>query len=92
MLSAAQSAFVNQMVNYVLQRAPGIDKNTLIFTGATGIRQVFSAEETSIVVDGYMHGLRVVFALCIAATGVATLVATGHRWNKLNGASAAAAV
>lgn len=71
------------MVHYVMQQTSGIDKGALILTGATNIRQAFSAQEIPIVVDGYMHGLKVVFALCIASTGIATMVALGSRWNKL---------
>ncbi|KAJ6788772.1 hypothetical protein PWT90_06351 [Aphanocladium album] len=83
LVSAAQSAFLNQMVSYVLKHAPQIDKGTLILTGATNIRQVFPADQIPIVIDGYMHGLKVVFALCIAATGVATTVGLFTRWGKL---------
>ncbi|KAJ3496470.1 hypothetical protein NLG97_g2641 [Lecanicillium saksenae] len=83
LVSAAQSAFLNQMVSYVMQRAPSIDKGTLILTGATNIRQAFPADQIPVVIDGYMHGLKVVFALCIAATGVATIVGLFTRWSKL---------
>ncbi|KAJ4159099.1 uncharacterized protein LMH87_008016 [Akanthomyces muscarius] len=83
LVSAAQSAFLNQMVSYVMRRAPEINKGTLILTGATNIRQAFPAEQIPIVIDGYMHGLKVVFALCIAATGVATTVGLFTRWSKL---------
>lgn len=71
------------MTNYVLQRAPEINKGTLILTGATNIRHAFPAEQIPVVIDGYMHGLKVVFALCIAATGVATVVGLFTRWSKL---------
>ncbi|KAM3541279.1 hypothetical protein ARSEF1564_005778 [Beauveria bassiana] len=83
LVSAAQSAFLNQMVSYVVRHAPEIDKGTLILTGATNIRQAFPADQIPVVIDGYMHGLKVVFALCIAATGVATLVSLFTRWTKL---------
>ncbi|RMJ12577.1 hypothetical protein BHE90_008421 [Fusarium euwallaceae] len=84
LVSAGQAAFVNQMISYVIEHAPHISKETLILTGATAIRDSFSAEEQPIVIDGYMHGLKVTFAMAIAATGITTIIALGTRWKKLN--------
>lgn len=82
-MSGAQSAFINQMVPYVLDKAPDVDKATLVLTGATEIRHAFPAEQQPIVIDGYMTGLKVVFAITIACTGLATLIGLGTRWKKL---------
>ncbi|KAI8717511.1 MFS domain-containing protein [Fusarium sp. LHS14.1] len=84
LVSAGQAAFVNQMISYVIEHAPHISKETLILTGATAIRDSFSAEEQPIVIDGYMHGLKVTFAMAIAATGLTTIIALATRWKKLN--------
>ncbi|KAM5354227.1 hypothetical protein ACJ41O_000877 [Fusarium nematophilum] len=83
LVSGGQAAFINQMVLDVVKNAPEISKATLILTGATEIRHSFTAEEQPIVIDGYMQGLKVVFAMAIAATGITTLVALGTRWKKL---------
>lgn len=83
-MSGAQSGFINQMVNYVLTHAPEVSKENLVLTGATAIRQAFPLEQQAVVIDGYMQGLHAAFAICIAATGVATLVGLGMRWKKLN--------
>lgn len=72
------------MISYVIEHAPHISKETLILTGATAIRDSFSAEEQPIVIDGYMHGLKVTFAMAIAATGLTTIIALATRWKKLN--------
>ncbi|KAG9251887.1 major facilitator superfamily transporter [Emericellopsis atlantica] len=84
LVSGAQAAFLNQMVAHVVSRVPDIDRATLILTGATEIRHRFPVELQGDVIDGYMAGLKVVFAMCIAATGVATLVGLATRWNKLS--------
>ncbi|KAM0425136.1 hypothetical protein ACHAPT_009697 [Fusarium lateritium] len=84
LVSAGQAAFVNQMISYVVKHAPQISKETLILTGATAIRDSFSAEEQPIVIDGYMHGLKVTFAMAIAATGLTTIIGLATRWKKLN--------
>ncbi|KAJ3536214.1 hypothetical protein NM208_g6820 [Fusarium decemcellulare] len=83
LVSAGQAAFVNQMVLDVTKHAPQISKGTLILTGATALREAFTSEELPLVIDGYMHGLKVVFAMAIAATGITTFVALGTRWKKL---------
>lgn len=31
-----------------------------------------------------MAGIKVVFAMCVACTGIATLIGLGMRWKKLN--------
>lgn len=36
-VSAAQSAFVNKMLNTLPSTAPGVDPTTVIATGATGV-------------------------------------------------------
>lgn len=83
LVSGAQSAFINQMVNYVTSHAPEVSKANLILTGATAIRTAFPVEQQGVVIDGYMNGLHAAFAVCIAASGLATVIALGVRWKKL---------
>lgn len=71
------------MVKHVLQNAPDVDQATLVLTGATEIRNSFPEDQQPAVIDGYMAGLKVVFAMCIAATGLATVVGLATRWNRL---------
>ncbi|UNI20457.1 hypothetical protein JDV02_006542 [Purpureocillium takamizusanense] len=89
-VSGAQSAFINQMVPAVLRNAPTVDMGKLVLTGATEIRKAFPVEQQPIIIDGYMTGLKVVFAICIACTGIATMVGLGTRWKKLKQDSGAA--
>lgn len=83
LVAAAQSAFLNQMKLAVLSTTPDIDQATLVLTGATEIRNSFPESQQGAVIDGYMDGLKVVFAICIAATGFATVVGLASRWSKL---------
>lgn len=71
------------MTRHVLHLAPEVSKSTLVLTGATEIRHSFTPVQQPIVIDGYMAGLKVVFAMCIACTGIATVVGFGARWQKL---------
>jgi hypothetical protein len=75
------------MVRNVTHRDPSINLGTLVLTGATEIRKNFSAAEIPIVIDGYMAGLKVVFAMCIACTGIAFFISLMVRWKKLNAES-----
>jgi EmrB/QacA subfamily drug resistance transporter len=74
LISAAQSAFVNTMINVLHTSAPGVDQATVIATGATEIRTVFSADQILGVLVAYMAGLKSALAIAIAATGLAFLV------------------
>ncbi|OAA46137.1 Major facilitator superfamily domain, general substrate transporter [Metarhizium rileyi] len=83
LVSGSQAAFINQMVGHVLKNAPQVNVGTLVLTGATEIRRAFAVEQQPFVIAGYMSGLKVVFAMCIAATGLATLFGCFTRWSKL---------
>ncbi|CAH0058564.1 unnamed protein product [Clonostachys solani] len=83
LVSGSQAAFVNQMISKVMSLNPGVDRALLVLTGATEIRNVFPSEQQHDVIDGYMTGLKVVFAMCIACSGIATLIGFGTRWQRL---------
>ncbi|CAM1511004.1 Fc.00g085170.m01.CDS01 [Cosmosporella sp. VM-42] len=83
LVSGGQAAFINQMLKDVLAKAPEVSKAALILTGATEIRNTFPIEQQTAVIAGYMQGLKVVFAMAIAATGLATVIGLGTRWKKL---------
>lgn len=72
------------MVSKVMSLNPGVDKAVLVLTGATEIRNAFPVDQQHDVIEGYMSGLKVVFAICIAASGIATLIGFGTRWQRLN--------
>ncbi|KAL7944303.1 MFS general substrate transporter [Trichoderma barbatum] len=84
LVSGAQSAFINTMIRNVLNNAPQVSEAMLVLTGATEIRNRFPLDQQPFVIEGYMSGLKVVFAMCVACTGVATLIGLGMRWKKLN--------
>ncbi|KAM3538623.1 hypothetical protein ARSEF1564_008453 [Beauveria bassiana] len=83
LVSGSQAAFINQMIGHVIKNAPQIDQGTLVLTGATEIRNRFPVGQQILVVAGYMSGLKVVFAMCVAATGTATVIGCFTRFSKL---------
>ena len=90
MVSAAQSAFVNVLIKTLLTTAPGINPAVVVLTGATDLRQAFSPDVLPRILEAYMHGLKIVFAIGLAATGVALVVITVfQKWNRLKPAAIA---
>ncbi|KUL92144.1 hypothetical protein ZTR_02273 [Talaromyces verruculosus] len=68
-LAAAQAAFLNT----VIKTASSIDRAQLIASGATQLRQSFTADQLPIVLDGYLAGIRATFNISIAMMGVSFL-------------------
>jgi hypothetical protein len=83
-LSAAQCAFNNTIIGTTASTVPGIDPVLLLGTGATQIRQVFTAAQIPGVIDAYMAGIKVVFAIIIGASGFASLFSLCGSWKKLH--------
>jgi MFS transporter, DHA2 family, glioxin efflux transporter len=71
------------MLKQMREMAPQVSQSQLVQTGATEIRYIFDANVILLVIRSYMDGLKVAFALVIAATGVAFAVSLGSRWSKL---------
>ncbi|KAJ5533855.1 Major facilitator superfamily domain general substrate transporter [Penicillium freii] len=83
-LAAAQCAFNNQLIQTIVIRLPEIDPEVVTTTGATQIREAFTGSQVSIIVDAYMVGLKAVFAITIAAFGIATVIGFFGSWKKLH--------
>jgi hypothetical protein len=84
-LSAAQCAFNNQLIKTLAAKLPEINPETALGTGATQIRHAFTASQVPIVLDAYVDGLKAVFAITVAAYGVATIVGFFGSWKRLHG-------
>ncbi|KAK9414652.1 putative HC-toxin efflux carrier TOXA [Seiridium unicorne] len=82
-ISSAQAAFINQMLSKLAESAPGIDGATVIATGATQLREVFTAEELPGVLVAYMHGIKAAFAVSVGFAGLSFLSTLLMPWGKL---------
>ncbi|RKU40703.1 hypothetical protein DL546_003208 [Coniochaeta pulveracea] len=71
--AAAQAAFVNRLLAVLPTMAPHVDPALVIATGASELRNVFSAADLPGVVSAYMVGLKAAFAVAVAFAGVACL-------------------
>ena len=90
-VTAAQSIFVNQMIQTLPHNAPGVDPALVIVTGATQLRQVFTEQQLPGILMSFMKGINSALALALAAAGLAFIVSVFNRWERLKPGSAAAA-
>jgi MFS family permease len=73
-VSVGQSLFANKLVEAVPKYAPSVDPAKVVATGATQLKDVFSAADLPGVIKAYMSGLKDAYALGIALAGCAFLV------------------
>lgn len=71
------------MLAKLSESAPGVDGNKVIMTGATQLREVFTAEELPGILVAYMHGLKAVFAVAVGFAGLSFLSTLLMPWGKL---------
>ena len=90
-ISAAQAGFTNTLIKAVGVHVPGLDPYIVIATGASELRDAFTAEQLPGVLAAYLEGLRVPFILCVACACVTFLVSFTPRWGSIKGASVAGA-
>ncbi|KAK1640833.1 major facilitator superfamily transporter [Colletotrichum phormii] len=83
-VAAAQSGFLITILKKVAENVPSVDPNLVALTGATQIRTAFPADAVPGVIQAYMDGLKVAFALATAGAGISFLISLGSRWSKLN--------
>ncbi|PSR85775.1 major facilitator superfamily-domain-containing protein [Coniella lustricola] len=84
LVSAAQSAFVNILLKKLPFTAPTVNPATVIATGATELRAVFTPEQVPGVIAAYMDGLKISFVIALGATCMAFVIALFSKWQRLN--------
>lgn len=85
LITAGQTAFTNILIRNLPIHAPTVDITKVLATGITELRDVFAVEQIPGIVDSYLEGLRVSYAVAIAASGIAVLVSLGSKWSNLKG-------
>ncbi|KAI1621775.1 DNA repair protein RAD50 [Exophiala viscosa] len=84
-ISAGQAGFTNKMLKEIPNKVPGVSPSLVVATGATDLRNVFSAAELPGILSAYMEGLRVPFAIAIACACVTFLLAFTPKWESIKG-------
>jgi hypothetical protein len=85
-VSVGQSVFANKLIQTVPQLVPSVDPKLVVATGATELRKVFTSSELPGIIASYMAGLKDAYALGIALSGLAVIVAaimTVFDWRRL---------
>ncbi|KAK3359670.1 major facilitator superfamily-domain-containing protein [Lasiosphaeria hispida] len=88
LVSAAQAAFVNQLL---LNAPADISPLVIIGTGATQIRSVFTPEQLPAILIAYMAGIKAALAIAVGAVGVSFLISLFYGFRRLNREAAASA-
>jgi hypothetical protein len=83
-VAAAQSAFVNTLLNTLPSVAPDVDPAVVIVTGATEIRDAFSDDQVPGILVAYMAGIKLAFAIAIGGAGFSFLLSLLSKWKRLN--------
>ena len=81
--SAAQAAFASTMTKKLRITAPEVNPGQVLAAGATMLRKSFPADQIDGILEAYMDGIKVVFALSTALAGVSFLFSIIPRWEKL---------
>lgn len=84
LIAAAQSGFENQLVHKLASTAPSVDPALITATGVTTLRQVFSGAELDGVLRAYAWGIKVAFAISIAACGITAATSLSTKWTNVN--------
>src|SRR4051812_21835292 len=84
-LSAAQTAFSNELLASLARNVPSIDRAVVIATGLGDIRTAFSTSLVPGIVQSYLDGLRVEFALAITLAGLSFFMAFFMPWKRRQG-------
>ena len=78
-------AFTNILIKNLPITAPSVDPASVVSVGVTQIRATFAADVVPGIIQAYMDGLRVDYAIAIASSGVAVLVSFAAKWRNLKG-------
>ena len=68
------------------------NRQLVLATGATQLREVFSADQMVGILQAYMDGLHAVYIIAIVIAGLATLVSLAYKFQNLKGRNTAGAV
>lgn len=82
-ISAGQAGWANKMLKLIAEKVPDVSPGLVVATGASELRDVFTAEQLPGILDAYMEGIRVPIAIAIALACVSTVLAFAPRWEKI---------
>ncbi len=78
-------AFTNVLLGKLPTLAPSVNTQQVAATGVTDLRSVFPADAIPGIVDAYMDGLKVTYAIAITTVGISVLISFASKWRNLKG-------
>lgn len=84
-VSAAQAGFTNKLLERLPVEAPNVNPAIVLMIGASEIANVFTGDDLAGILESYMAGLKVAFAMTIACLGTVAVVVPFARWESLKG-------
>ncbi|RFU35450.1 hypothetical protein B7463_g868, partial [Scytalidium lignicola] len=82
-LSVAQNVLTSQLLKGLVGTVPGLDPNTVLSMGATGLRSVVRAQFLGDVLEVYNVALIRTFYCSIALAAIALIAASGMEWKSV---------
>lgn len=64
--------------------APSLNPALVVTIGATALRNVFSADQLDDILLAYIQGIKVTFAITVAALGISFLLSLLSKWKRIN--------
>lgn len=83
LVSAAQSAFQNTLLKSLVENAQSVTPQDVLFTGATELRESFSAEQLPGILTSYLNGIKVTFTMATVFAGAAFITSLASKWTNL---------
>ncbi|KAI4171620.1 MAG: hypothetical protein LQ343_004098 [Gyalolechia ehrenbergii] len=90
-VAAGQTAFVNRLSETVPRNAPEVSPATVVATGASSLREAFSADQLPGIIASYLSGVRLTFILATGLTGFSLVAALFAPWRKIDAKKASGA-
>ena len=84
-LSICNSVLSNSLVSQISSTIPGINPQTIINAGATGIRNIVSPQILPLVLEAYNAAVKHVFIVAIVSAGLSALASLGFEWKSIKG-------
>lgn len=79
-VSAGESAFANTIIGKLPQYVPSLEPHSVLHVGVSNIRAVYPPELVPGIVNAFLDGLRVDYAIAIAGVGISFLVSFASPW------------
>lgn len=83
MVSAAQAAFTNRLIERLMLYSPDTNVEAVITTGVQELRSKYHGAELDAIIQSYTDGLQISFALIVGLTGASTIAGLFMPWKSI---------